>query len=259
MKAGVATATAWAQEALTSKAGWEAEIATLKATLAEKQAAAGAVEAEKKVAEEKESVLREEFLKKKAEEDAAREAEEAAKRAAEELPCRQQVRRPQAAAARVATARRKRRRTRRQWPPPKQRWRRRPRRPRTLRARADAAAGFPSEEMPQHPDADGYGEPNAGGGGGGGEGDRVDHLNEWDSEPDEGIIIRGMRRPREEAAPLMMRICMARARGVEDHAHGGHRVGAGSEYGGAGGRARLRAELWRGRGGLSTARRDVAR
>ena len=185
VKAGVATATAWAQEALTSKAGWEAEIATLKATLAEKQAAAGAVEAEKKVAEEKESVLREEFLKKKAEEDAAREAEEAAKRAAEEAakpaageeaagssseggdgaaeatPDAEAVAAAKAAMEATAAAAED-------------------------PAAADAAAGFPSEEMPQHPDADSYGEPNAGGGGGGGEGDRVDHLNEWDSEPDGG-------------------------------------------------------------------------
>ena len=66
VSAGLKTATEWSDAASATRSGWSSEVDQLRRNLEEKQKAAAAIEAEKKVAEEKESVLREAFLAKKA-------------------------------------------------------------------------------------------------------------------------------------------------------------------------------------------------
>jgi len=80
--AGLDKATRWAAEGSSAKTGWETELAGLKASLLEKQSAADALAEVKKVAEARESELRDAFLKKREEEEAARKAADEAAAAA---------------------------------------------------------------------------------------------------------------------------------------------------------------------------------
>ena len=84
VSAGLEKAKRFAEQDAVKRQAWGQELATLQSSLAENKAAQEAVEARKKVAEDKENVLREAYLKKKAEEDAVKAAEQAKRTAAEE-------------------------------------------------------------------------------------------------------------------------------------------------------------------------------
>ena len=84
--AGLDKATRWAAEGSSAKTGWETELAGLKASLLEKQSAADALAEVKKVAEARESELRDAFLKKREEEAASQKAAAAANGSDEPAP-----------------------------------------------------------------------------------------------------------------------------------------------------------------------------
>ena len=82
--AGLEKVNRWSEEGSRTRAVWEGEVAGLQESLSEKKKVLSGIEEEKKVAEARESEMRDAYLKKKAEEDAAKAAEEAAKAAEEE-------------------------------------------------------------------------------------------------------------------------------------------------------------------------------